>query len=152
LTDIEASLAQAAVAYGGYLAREMMWKYLAMRWVGEGSDLWRVRVDLFAEDDNGVRVTTAHHALQRQLTSDDEAGMPGEVAADQGIGIEGRPVVGLLFWVRADDVGLAARTAVETACRAGTDSGLGSELYDVVVIPSAAVANPNDPRYPRMPD
>jgi hypothetical protein len=111
-----------------------------------------VRVDLFAEDDNGARVTAPHHALQRQLTSDDEVGVPAEVAADQGIGIEGRPVVGLLFWVRADDVGLAARTAVETASLAGTDSGLGSELYDVVVIPSAAVANPNGPKYPRMPD
>jgi hypothetical protein len=145
-------LVQAAVALRWLSRLRGLWNYLEMRWVGEGSDLWRVRVDLFAEDDNGARVTAPHHALQRQLTSDDEVGVPGEVAADQGIGIEGRPVVGLLFWVRADDVGLAARTAVETANLAGTDSGLGSELYDVVVIPSAAVANPNDPKYPRMPD
>jgi hypothetical protein len=124
-----------------------------VRWVGEGSGLWRVRVDLFAEHDDGARVRTAHQALKRQLTFDDgEADMVGASGADQGIGIEGRPVVGLLFWVRADDVGLAAKTAVETACRAGTESGLGSELYDVVVIPSAAVASPDDPAYPRMPD
>jgi hypothetical protein len=129
-----------------------MWDYLAMRWVGDGSDLWRVRVDLFAEDDSRTRVATAHRALQRQLTSDGEAGKVGEVAADQGIGVEGRPVVGLLFWVRADDIGRAASTAVEAACRAGTDSGLGSELYDVVVIPSAAVASLDDPAYPSMPD
>jgi hypothetical protein len=123
-----------------------------MRWVGEGSGLWRVRVDLFAEDDDGARVVAAHEALFRQLTSDGEADKEGTCSADQGIGIEGRPVVGLLFWVRADDVGSAARTAVETATRAGTESGLGSELYDAVVIPSAAVASPDDPAYPRMPD
>jgi hypothetical protein len=123
-----------------------------MRWVGDGSDLWRVRVDLFAEDDSGSRVAAAHHALQRQLTSDQAGGEAGDVAADQGLGIEGRPVIGLLFWVRAEDVGLAARTAVETARRAGTESGLGTELYDVVVIPRAAVARPNDPEYPTMPD
>jgi hypothetical protein len=123
-----------------------------MRWAGDGSNLWRVRVDLFAADASGARVTAAHQALKRQLISDDEPMKPGELAADQGIGIEGRPVVGLLFWVRADDVGLAARTAVEAASRAGTESGLGSELYDVVVIPSAAVASPSDPEYPRMPD
>jgi hypothetical protein len=127
-------------------------EYLAMHWAGDGSSLWRVRVDLFAADASGARVTAAHQALKRQLISDDEPMKPGEYVADQGIGVEGRPVVGLLFWVRADDVGLAAKTAVEAASRAGTESGLGSELYDVVVIPSAAVASPNDPEYPRMPD
>jgi hypothetical protein len=111
-----------------------------------------VRVDLFAEHDDGAHVRTAHRALKRHLTFDDGEAEVGASGADQGIGIEGRPVVGLLFWVRADDVGLAAKTAVETACRAGTESGLGSELYDVVVIPSAAVASPDDPAYPRMPD
>jgi hypothetical protein len=97
-----------------------------MRWVGDGSELWRVRVDLFAPDREAVRVAQAHHALQRQLTaSDDAATRPGEVAADQGTGIAGRPVIGLSFWVRADDV---------------------------VVIPNAAVARPDDPAYPPMPD
>jgi hypothetical protein len=124
-----------------------------MRWVGDGSELWRVRVDLFAPDRDAVLVAQAHHAVQRQLTaSDDAATRPGEVAADQGTGVAGRPVIGLSFWVRADDVGQAARTAVEAARRAGADSGAGSELYDVVVIPSAAVARPHDPAYPPMPD
>jgi hypothetical protein len=121
--------------------------------VCDGSELWRVRVDLFAEDRDSASVTVAHEALQRQLTASDEAAAgPGEVAADQGTGIEGRAVIGLSFWVRADDVGQAARTAVEAARRAGADSGAGSELYDVVVIPSAAVARPHDPAYPPMPD
>lgn len=124
-----------------------------MRWVGDGSELWRVRVNLFAADRDGARVGAAHEALQRQLTASDEtAPRPGEVAADQGTGIEGRPVIGLSFWVRADDVGQAARTAVEAARRAGADSGVGTDLYDVVVIPNAAVAQPDDPAYPPMPD
>src|SRR5215212_7295748 len=102
-----------------------------MRWVGEGSDLWRVRVDLLAE--SPAPVTTASEAMLRQLPfADGEAGVGGGVAADQGRGIEGRPVVGLTFWVRADDVAQAARTAVEVAGRAGVESGVGSELYDVV--------------------
>jgi hypothetical protein len=124
-----------------------------MRWVGEGSEFWRVRVDLFVADGGGNRIQAAHEALQRHLTeSDNAARRPGESASDQGIGIEGRPVVGLSFWVRADDVGQAAETAVETAWRAGADSGIGTGLYDVVVIPEAAVARPNDPAYPPMPD
>ena len=123
-----------------------------MRWAGVGSDLWRVRVDLFAQDAGGERVIAACESLTKLLSSDGEARVAGEVACDQGIGDEGRPVVGLLFWVRADDVGLAARTAVETAARAGADCGLGAELYDVVVIPSAAVVSPSDPGYPRRPD
>jgi len=124
-----------------------------MRWVGDGIELWRVRVDLFAADRDGARVAAAHEALRRQLTaSDDEAGQPAEVGADQGTGIEGRPVVGLLFWVRADDVGQAASVAVKVARRAGADSGVGTDVYDVVVIPDAAVARPDDPAYPPMPD
>jgi hypothetical protein len=124
-----------------------------MRWVGEGSDLWRVRVDLFAEDASPARVKTASEAMLRQLPFDDGAGRPGGgVAADQGRGIEGRPVVGLTFWVRADDIGEAATTAVEAGRRAGTQSGVGSDLYDVVVIPDTAVARPDDPTYPPMPD
>jgi hypothetical protein len=123
-----------------------------MRWVGEGSDLWRVRVDLFAEGES-PRVRTASEAMLRQLPFDDGAASTGGgVAADQGRGIEGRPVVGLTFWVRANDVGDAARTAVEAARRAGMESGVGAELYDVVVIPSPAVASPDDPADPPMPD
>jgi hypothetical protein len=138
-----------------YFARrpDLIWKYPAMRWVGDGSELWRVRVDLFAPDREAARVAETHHALQLLLTaSDDAARRPGEAAADQGTGIAGRPVIGLSFWVRADDVGQAARIAVETARRAGDDSGVGNDLYDVVVIPNAAVARPNDPAYPPMPD
>ena len=126
---------------------------VVMRWVGEGSDLWRVRVDLFAEDESPDRVRIASEAMLREVPFDDGVARPGGgVAADQGRGIEGRPVVGLTFWVKADDVGQAATTAVEAARRAGTASRLGSDLYDVVLIPSAAVARADDATFPPMPD
>ena len=67
-----------------------------MRWAGEGSELWRVRVDLFAEDEERSRI--ASEALRRLLSSDDEEDRPGEGAGgDHGTGIADRPVVGLLF-------------------------------------------------------
>jgi hypothetical protein len=122
-----------------------------MRSAGKGSDLWRVRVDLFAEDDDGVRVALVSENLKHLLTGDED-GADDHVGADQGTGLAGRPVVGLLFWVRADDIGTAANTAVEIARRAGHSSGVGPDLYDVTLIPDAAVALPSDPEYPPMPD
>jgi hypothetical protein len=124
-------------------------------WVGEGSELWRVRVDLFAPDPHDHRVPKTFQALQLELRETDGAArLAGDSAVDQGRGIEGRPVIGLVFWVRADDVGKAASLAVETARSAGTESGVGTELYDVVVIPSASVASVYSQisAYPPMPD
>lgn len=124
-----------------------------MHWVGDGSNLWRVRVDLFAPDPSGHHVPPTHQALQRELTgTDGVARRSGDSAADQGLGIEGRPVIGLVFWVRADDVGRAATLAVDAARRAGAASGVGTELYDVVVLPSTSVARQDVPGYPPMPD
>ena len=125
-----------------------------VKWVGDGSELWRVRVDLFAPDHDSGRVPATHEALGRQLTeSDGVARRPGDWAADQGLGREGdRPVVGLVFWVAADEIGQAATLAAETARQAGAESGLGTELYDVVVIPHAAVADRYGDHYPQQPD
>jgi hypothetical protein len=123
-----------------------------MRWVGKGSELWRVRVDLFAEDDDGRRVSAAAEGLRSLLTEGERDPDHVGLGADQGLGVANRPVVGLLFWVRADDVGAAAVTAVETAQHAGVGYGVGPELYDVTVIPSRAVVRPDDPSYPSMPD
>jgi len=62
-------------------------------------------------------------------------------------------VVGLVFWVRADDVGAVAARAVEVARVAGGAAGVGPELYDVTVIPRDAVVTGSDPAaYPLMPD
>lgn len=63
-------------------------------------------------------------------------------------------MIGLVFWIRADDVGTAASLAVETARRAGAECGAGPELYEVIVIPSTSVRHPTetDPAYLPQPD
>ena len=130
------------------------WDPLAVRWVGKGSERWRVRVDLVVETRdahiNSAAVARSLKALLTEQDGDLEHG--ADVAGvDHGLGIEERPVVSMLFWVGADDVGDAARVAVETAVRAGVDHGVGPELYDVTVIPRGAVASPASD-YPYMPD
>ncbi|MHB8467661.1 MAG: hypothetical protein ACYDH6_08445 [Acidimicrobiales bacterium] len=122
-----------------------------MRTAGVGADLWRVRVDLVAVDATSGLVSSAAAALSILL---DDDGAPGlsDVAADQGLGVADRPVIGLLFWVRADDVGAAATTAVEVARRAGAGLGVGPELYDVTVIPRQAVVSAGRSLDPSMPD
>ncbi|HUQ42068.1 MAG TPA: hypothetical protein VM052_06180, partial [Candidatus Limnocylindrales bacterium] len=74
------------------------------------------------------------------------------IGVDEGTGAAGSPVIGFVFWVRADDVGGAAITAVDVARRAGACCGAGPDLYDVVVIPRDAVVIPGEPGSPRMPD
>ncbi len=76
-------------------------------------------------DDDGRRVERAVDQLRRML-HDDGGVTTADVVGNQGVGVTGRPVVGLLFWVDADDIGEAAATAVRAARRAGaaTASGL----------------------------
>jgi hypothetical protein len=110
-----------------------------MRFAGNGSDSWHVRVDLLAPDDDGTRVGRVAEALRSSLYGED--GHPGHGAGvDQGTGVEGQPVIGLTFWVRADDLGAAALTALETARRAGANADVGPAYYDVSLVPQAAVA------------
>jgi hypothetical protein len=122
-----------------------------VRWTGQGKDLWRVRVDLFAASTSPGLVSGTFDRLRALLTEGD-GGEQDLVGADQGLGITQRPVVGLLFWVRADDEGSAATTAVAAARAAGSGGGVGPELYDVTVIPQEAVVLPGDPLYPTQPD
>jgi hypothetical protein len=77
-----------------------------------------VRVDLFAESrDPRGQIHAAVEALKSLLPFSDDERAHG-VGADQGTGATRRNVVGLLFWVRADDVGGAAATALDVARRA----------------------------------
>jgi hypothetical protein len=112
-----------------------------------------VRVDLFAPDDDPGRVPATHEALGRELTeTDGVARRPGDWVADQGVGRVGDPPqVGLVFWVAADEIGTAAALAAETARRAGAESGVGAELYDLSVTPYDAVADRYGDHYPRLP-
>jgi hypothetical protein len=61
------------------------------------SALWRVRVDLFAQDRNGRRVSACVDTLKELLTNLIDEQHDG-VGGDQGDGATGRPVVGLSFW------------------------------------------------------
>jgi hypothetical protein len=63
---------------------------------------------------------------------------------DQGTGVEGQPVIGLVFWVRADDVGAAAVTALQTARLAGSVADVGPEYYDVSLVPRSAILVPEE--------
>ena len=123
-----------------------------MRWIGSGSDLWRVRVDLFVEGDGPVEVQRCREALEQLLVDADGAADGSGVGVDQGTGVEGSAVVGQIFWVRGNDVGEVATLGVATATRAGRSLGIGPRLYDVVVIPRQAVVAPDDSTCPRLPD
>lgn len=123
------------------------WDHLLVLYAGAGRELWRVRVDLFIPA-RGIPQDRALQAMRSLL-----AGEPArfDLSCDAGGGIVDRPVIGLLFWVRADQVGDAATTAVETAQRAmEACCGQALELYDVIVIPRDAVILPNHPHYPPM--
>jgi hypothetical protein len=145
------------------------------RWAGAGAELWRVRVDLFAEPPRPIpglpigerrlgwthfespiasQMKSVRARLIEELTGSDGDAVTdhGDIGLDQGTGAAGRNVIGMLFWVRADDVGQAAATAVAVARRAGEPDGVGPGLYDVTVIPRAAVSLPGEAGYPQMPD
>jgi hypothetical protein len=123
-----------------------------MHWAGGGAELWRVRVDLFAgPHDPRRQIEQVADALRSLLVADD-GDARGDIGVDQGTGVTTRPVVGMLFWVKADDVGAAGTIALDIARQAGRRAAVGPELYDVTVIPRAAVVLPNDPDFPRMSD
>jgi hypothetical protein len=124
-----------------------------VRWAGDGSELWHVRVDLIAPDGEGWRVSAAHAELMTLLADDGAPTQGYGAGVDQGIGVEGQPVIGLSFWVRADDVSGAAATALATArAAAGSKDIAGPDYYDVVLVPRTAVLMPPDQHELRMPD
>ncbi len=118
--------------------------------LGHGLNLWHVRVDLIAPDHDGRRVEPTAEALAALLTQPD-----GDdhlvTGVDQGIGVEGQAVLGLSFWVWANDVGAAATLALQTAKSAGAVAVVGPTFYDVVVVPRTAVVMPCDGHDINMP-
>jgi hypothetical protein len=107
---------------------------VVMRWVGDGPELFSVRVDVIAPDDDDRWVKLIAGALNSRLPFRDPA-VVGGPAGDQGRGHEGSPVVGLKFMLRASDFGEAAKVAVETALAAASDVGVPGPVYDVVLVP-----------------
>jgi hypothetical protein len=123
-----------------------------MRPAGTGPELYSVRVDLFtdAEDPNAV-VGDCADALCDVLDIPRGEWKRGEIGVDRGIGTEGRPVIGFLFWVRGHDIGDAARTALDTARAAGSRFEAGPGFFDVALVPVNAVVLSDEP-FPRMTD
>jgi hypothetical protein len=130
------------------------WEHALVQWVGDGSELWRVRVDLFAPDHDAGRVPVTDEALGRQLTeTDGVARKPGDWVADQGLGREGeRPGIGFVFWGirRRDRIGGHARG--QRRSPGGSGKRVGTEWYDVSIFPHAAIADRYGDPYPQQPD
>ena len=122
-----------------------------MRWVGKGPELFSVRVDLMAPDDDGRWVSLVAESLERRLPSTNGSDR-ALIGVDQGRGHEGAPVIGLTFLLRASDFGGAARLAVDTAVAAGADVGITGRVYDVVLVPEETLVLPEAERHIPMPD
>ena len=77
-----------------------------------------------------------------------------EVSVDAGTGlVDGRSVIGALFWVHADTAGEAVEVGLRIAEDAFQESCRGEPvLYDVVVVPARAVTVPSAPGFPVRPD
>lgn len=61
-------------------------------------------------------------------------------------------MVGLTFWVQADDLAAAATTALATARTAGEAAEIGPGYYDVTLVPRDAIVVPWEDHTVRMPD
>lgn len=109
-----------------------------MRDGDEKRQWWHVRVDLRVPDDEGWRVTPIADELRTLLGDQQEAPGPNG-GVDQGTGAELFPVVGLLFWVHAEDVGKAAAAALDLAQRAGSTAGAGPDYFDLSLVPQSAI-------------
>jgi hypothetical protein len=127
----------------------MLW---VVRWIGSGQELWRVRVDLLIDDARADSACVIAERLGLMLIADSEPAAPSELGVDRGLGVTARPVLGLLFWVRANDVGDAATSAVGEARSAAAECRMAFELYDVTLIPEQAVVLPDVPLFPPLPD
>ena len=120
-----------------------------MLFAGDGSEAWHVRVDLIAPDGDGSRVARVAEAFRHVLGGRREDRGAG---VDQGIGVEGQPVIGLTFWVHADDIGTAATTALTTARGASASVDVGPEYYAVTLVPRKAIVVPEGEHEIWMPD
>jgi hypothetical protein len=117
-----------------------------VRTAGVGSELFSVRVDLFTDAENpNSLVSSCADGLCDLLGIPSGEWTRGEIGVDRGIGVEGDPVIGFLFWVRGGDVGEAAATALETARAAGKGFGVGPRYYDVSLVPEDAIVMPEEP-------
>lgn len=123
-----------------------------VRAVGQGSDLWRVEVVLWAREPEADRVQALLDAVAAvALTSveDDKVALPD---VERAWSYDIQPPeggLGVACWARSDSVGDAAETAWRVV-RDAAAAVLGEEprLWDLRVIPRAAILAAPDPGTP----
>lgn len=125
------------------------WHGCRVRWIGDGQELWYVRVELFVEGDSAGLVGPAWTALTDLLSGDDDDDGAGP-ATDEGTGMAEWPVVGVVFHVKADNVADAAQLAIDTASKALKDASRG--LYGMTLIPASSAPRQHDPMFPPLSD
>ena len=108
-----------------------------MRSIGDGTDLWYVRVVMKTDEANADAGARLLPHLENLLTGARE---DFDLCTEVGIGETGDTTIGANYWVRADDVGEAARIAVRTMELSVQAAGVASRgLYEVTVVPRHAV-------------
>jgi hypothetical protein len=114
-----------------------------MRSFGDGATLWRARVLLKAGHAQPSHMETALERLRDMLSERSGEAEPWDVGGEFGTGETGDATIGASFWVRADDVGAAARIAVATMTST-TEAVTGERhsLYEVNLVPRDAVVMP----------
>jgi len=115
--------------------------------------LWRLRVDLFAPEEQDVQGRLAQ-ALISRLAGFDNPRLLVAVGVDSGTGMpEGRPLLGATFWIKADTIGSAVQLGVGLVKESFHDVSQDDfRIYDVVVVPNAAVTVPVPERFPPTSD
>lgn len=99
-----------------------------MRCFGDGPTLWRVSVILRAEGGRRGHMDRLLERLRDLLSERPGEAEPWDLRGRLGTGETGDATIGACFWVRAEDVGAAARIALATT---GTRHG----LYEVDLMP-----------------
>ena len=111
-----------------------------MRWFGDGPTLWRVRVILEAGHAQLGHLEMLLERLRHLLSDRQGEADPWDLGGEFARGEVDEATIGASFWVRAEEIGEAARLAVATltsTCEAVT--GERHSLYEINLVPDDAV-------------
>jgi hypothetical protein len=114
-----------------------------VRVIGEGKDLWRVEVVLWAGEPEASRIGELLNAVAVARVASDEDDPSVLRDVERAWSYDMQPPeggVGVACWVRADSVGGAAEEGWRVVREAaGTTLGVDARLWDLRVIPRAAI-------------
>ena len=111
-----------------------------MRWFGDGLTLWRVRVTLRAGRAQRSHLERLLERLRDMLSERPGEADPWDLCGELAMAGIHEATIGASFWVRAEDIGAAARLAVATMT-----SSLDAvtverhSLYEINLVPADAV-------------